>query len=86
LANADLSFFGSHSKTAARPICTLPLLSKNPFHQPGNTAHGSSVEHALRTPQSAGSDHLADLHSLDVRGLQPFGAGFHFKADAGAFL
>jgi len=39
---------------------------------------------ALRCRRGSGGP--AELHALDVRGLQPFGAGFHFKADFCAFL
>jgi hypothetical protein len=47
---------------------------------------GSSGENALRTVVSAGSGVPAELHALDVCGLQPFRAGFHFEAYSCAFL
>jgi hypothetical protein len=47
---------------------------------------GSSGENAPGSLQCAGSGRLAELHSLDVCGLQPFRAGFHFKADFCAFF
>jgi hypothetical protein len=47
---------------------------------------GPSGVKAPGTVASAGSRCHAELHALDVRGLQPFRACFHFKADAGAFF
>jgi hypothetical protein len=47
---------------------------------------GSSGENAPCAAAPAGSSFPAELHALDVCGLQTFGAGFHFKADFRAFL
>jgi len=47
---------------------------------------GSSGENAPGATTRAGSNFPAQLHALDVCCLQPFRAGFHFKADSGAFL
>jgi hypothetical protein len=54
--------------------------------EPNLLPPGPSGMKAPGTVASAGSRYHAELHALDVRGLQPFRAGFHFKADAGAFF
>ncbi len=46
---------------------------------------GSSGENARGAVMTAGSGYSAELNSLDVCGLQPFRAGFHYKADSRAF-
>ena len=60
--------------------------TKNLFSWRAYLLPGPSGENAPGTMASAGRRSLAELHALDVCGLQPFGAGFHFKTDFGAFF
>jgi hypothetical protein len=77
---------GPGQPVAGQKRAHFSLKTKNLFPWRADLLPGSSGENAPGTAVSAWSSYPAELRALDVRGLQPFRAGFHFKGDSCAFF